>query len=299
MLITAKFENKVQSIHINKISDNKKINKNKNTLTDISLLLNTSRKLLWKKITKEENHFYLILNEAYSTLKFEMFKNDFGYYTTQENIEKLKNFITENQNFLKEYVPFKEGINQITEFKQTLYKGIKDEKIKFIKNKTLFIIPIYEFNSKFYLKKEELTEAKKTKNEYKFYYKTHFLSLFEKINYLNKVNKLLSKNKFCSCSLEIIFDELKLPIKSENFNGQHFFSNKDLECAYYFVNEVKRKTENLLQLNKTKRQMKKYFFDSPFRLSSREKKICVKLQKINDKFYYNVEDKEKIKELFN
>lgn len=298
MLITAKVQSNIQK-EKNELLENNKINKNEYTLTDISLLLNTSRKLLWKKITKEENNFYLVLNESYSTLKLQMFKNDFGYYTTQENIEKLKLFITENEDFLKEYIPFKEGINQITNMNNNLYKNIKDEKIKFIKNNFLFIIPVLTSNNSLYLKKEDLLEANKTNSYFKYYNKKSILSLLEKIDYAKYLNKEITKNKYTSITLNLTFNDLTINISSENFKSQHFFSIKDIEKTYFFVNKIKEKLQNLIKLNKTKREMKKYFFDSPYRLCSKEKKIFVKLEKINNTFYYNVEDKEKIKELFN
>lgn len=298
MLITAKVQSNIQK-EKNELLENNKINKNEYTLTDISLLLNTSRKLLWKKITKEENNFYLVLNESYSTLKLQMFKNDFGYYTTQENIEKLKLFITENEDFLKEYIPFKEGINQITNMNNNLYKNIKDEKIKFIKNNSLFIIPVLTSNNSLYLKKEDIIEANKTNSYFKYYNKKSIISLLEKIDYTKYLNKEITKNKYTSITLNLTFNDLTINISSENFKSQHFFSIKDIEKTYFFVNKIKEKLQNLIKLNKTKREMKKYFFDSPYRLCSKEKKIFVKLEKINNTFYYNVEDKEKIKELFN
>lgn len=298
MLITAKVQSNIQK-EKNELLENNKINKNEYTLTDLSLLLNTSRKLLWKKITKEENNFYLTLNEAYSTLKLEMFKNDFGYYTTQENIEKLKQFITENEDFLSTHISFKEGINQITNMNNNFYKNIKDDKIKFIKNNSLFIIPVLTSNNSFYLKKEDIIEANKTNSSFKYYNKKSILSLLEKIDYTKYLNKEITKNKYAPITLNLTFNDLTITIYSKNFNGQHFFSIKDIEKTYFFVNKVKEKLDNLIPLNKTKKQMKKYFFDSPYRLCSKEKKIFVKLEKINDKFYYNVEDKEKIKELFN
>ena len=185
MLITAKTQQKNLK-EKNELLENNKINKNEYTLTDLSLLLKTSRKTLWKKITSEENKFYLTLNEACSTLKLEMFKNDFGYYATQENIEKLKVFITENEDFLKKYIPFKEGINQITNMNNNLYKNIKDEKIKFIKNNSLFIIPVLTSNNSLYLKKEDIIEANKTNSSFKYYNKNSIISLLEKINYTKK-----------------------------------------------------------------------------------------------------------------
>jgi hypothetical protein len=298
MLITAKVQSNIQK-EKNELLENNKINKNEYTLTDLSLLLNTSRKLLWKKITKEENNFYLTLNEAYSTLKFEMFKNDFGYYTTQENIEKLKLFITENEDFLSTHISFKEGINQITNMNNNFYKNIKDDKIKFIKNNSLFIVPVLTSNNSLYLKKEDITEANKTNSSFKYYNKKSILSLLEKIDYAKYLNKEISKNKYAPIKLNLTFNDFTINISSENYNGQHFFSIKEIEKTYFFVNKVKEKLQNLIKLNKTKKQMKKYFFDSPYRLCSKEKKISVKLEKINDNFYYNMEDKEKIKELFN
>jgi len=298
MLITAKVQSNIQK-EKNELLENNKLNKNEYTLTDLSLLLNTSRKLLWKKITKEENNFYLTLNEAYSTLKFEMFKNDFGYYTTQENIEKLKLFITENEDFLSTHISFKEGINQITNMNNNFYKNIKDDKIKFIKNNSLFIVPVLTSNNSLYLKKEDITEANKTNSSFKYYNKKSILSLLEKIDYAKYLNKEISKNKYAPIKLNLTFNDFTINISSENYNGQHFFSIKEIEKTYFFVNKVKEKLQNLIKLNKTKKQMKKYFFDSPYRLCSKEKKISVKLEKINDNFYYNMEDKEKIKELFN
>ena len=298
MLITAKVQSNIQK-EKNELLENNKINKNEYTLTDLSLLLNTSRKLLWKKITSEENKFYLNLNEAYSTLKLEMFKNDFGYYTTQENIEKLKQFITENEDFLSTHISFKEGINQITNMNNNFYKNIKDDKIKFIKNNSLFIVPVLTSNNSLYLKKEDITEANKTNSSFKYYNKKSILSLLEKIDYAKYLNKEISKNKYAPIKLNLTFNDFTINISSENYNGQHFFSIKEIEKTYFFVNKVKEKLQNLIKLNKTKKQMKKYFFDSPYRLCSKEKKISVKLEKINDNFYYNMEDKEKIKELFN
>jgi len=298
MLITAKTQQKNLK-EKNELLENNKINKNEYTLTDLSLLLKTSRKTLWKKITSEENKFYLTLNEACSTLKLEMFKNDFGYYATQENIEKLKVFITENEDFLKKYIPFKEGINQITNMNNNLYKNIKDEKIKFIKNNSLFIIPVLTSNNSLYLKKEDIIEANKTNSSFKYYNKKSIISLLEKIDYTKYLNKEITKNKYTPITLNLTFNDLTINISSKNFNGQHFFSIKDIEKTYFFVNKVKEKLQNLIPLNKTKKQMKKYLFDSPYRLCSKEKKIYVKLEKINDIFYYNKEDEEKILKLFN
>jgi hypothetical protein len=298
MLLTAKFQNKTTYPKSQLLEENE-INKNKFTLTDISSLLNTSRKVLWKKIIFEDNNFYLILNEAYSSLKLQMFKNENGYYTTSENLEKLKLFIKENEDFLDKHLPFKEGICEINTMRNNLYKNIKENKLKFIKNNSLFIIPLVISNSMLYLKKEDILEANKTNSSFKYYNKKSILSLLEKISYDKKLTKIISKNKFSSFSFELKFEDINIIITSENFNGQHFFSKRTIEAAYFFVNEVKRKTENLILLNKTKKEIKKFFSDCPYRLCSKEKKISVSLHKINNTFYYSIEDKEKIEKLFN
>ena len=116
---------------------------------------------------------------------------------------------------------------------------------------------------------------------------------------IHQQNKNCSFLNLYSFNLILTFNDLTINITSENFKCQHFFSIKDIEKTYFFVNKVKEKLQNLIPLNKTKKQMKKYLFDSPYRLCSKEKKIYVKLEKINDIFYYNKEDEEKILKLFN
>jgi hypothetical protein len=183
--------------------------------------------------------------------------------------------------------------------RNNLYKNIKENKLKFIKNNSLFIIPLVISNSMLYLKKEDILEANKTNSSFKYYNKKSILSLLEKISYDKKLTKIISKNKFSSLSFELKFEDLNIIITSENFKGQHFFSNKTIEATYFFVHEVKRKTENLIPLNKTKKEIKKFLSDCPYRLCSKEKKISVSLYKINNTFYYSIEDKEKIEKLFN
>jgi hypothetical protein len=303
-----------QKIYISKEDTGKYISINSQylSLSDFSKeLFNLDSKILWKKIKKDEcnNAFIEVefndLKYRLNLIKNKKSKQSKQYYITKESYEEFKEFLKEKQNLLSNYVLLKDFfIIKKIPFKNSYYKTIKNNDFRFIHKNKLHVMKIKKINSNYYLDKEEV------ENFNMQFSKTTCFSLDSICSILSdklriQLKKNLEKLNCKDGEINLVYEDLSVKIKTHFFIS-FYFSKNELEKAHRFMSKVNGKTKNskhlygyLKDLKYKYRKVHKYLDKEKLILKDKKNKIFVRLKKVDDEYYFDKEDEDKIKKLFN
>lgn len=163
---------------------------------------------------------------------------------------------------------------------------------------------IKKINSNYYLDKEEV------ENFNMQFSKTTCFSLDSICSILSdklriQLKKNLEKLNCKDGEINLVYDDLSVKIKTHFFIS-FYFSKNELEKTHRFMSKVNGKTKNskhlytyLKDLQNKYKKVHKYLDKEKLILKDKKNKIFVRLKKVDDEYYFDKEDEDKIKKLFN
>lgn len=312
--------NNIHKIPLTKISQNiyipkeemekyNSINSQYLSLSDFSEeFFNLDRKNLWKKIKKDEfDNAFIEVKFKHLKYKLNLLKNHKSkqYYITKQSYKEFKELLKEKEILLENYVLFKDffKIKNIP-FKNSYYKTIKNNEFRFIHKNKLYIMKLEKINLNYYFDKEEV-EKFNTQFSKTTYFSLNSLCLILSDKLKNQLKKNLERLNCKDGEIELVYDDLNVKLKTHFFIS-FYVSKNELEKAHRFMLEVNGKTKNskhlyeyLKDLQNKYKKVHKYLDKEKLILKDKKNKISIKIKKVDNEYYFDEIDEEKIKKLFN